>query len=202
MIQQKANGPQPFKYLLLYSFRVSNGISTNVSTAFLDFTGCLPPFFWTSAVEIMRPVCPLINLILHEVKKRGKKSKHSWGFRRQRRTHKLCLNTFVTNSRQLISSELQRSGFGLNSFSLHHLDSPHPVDKGSQVQGHTSVRQQSWGAWVGRGCTESPRMVSVYSIDFVCGCVWLLRVCSRLPPCFTVSVLVCVCVCRSDLWWW
>lgn len=31
----------------------------------------------------------------------------------------------------------------LNYFSLHNLNSPHPVEKGFQVQGHTSVRQQS-----------------------------------------------------------
>ena len=51
---------------------------------------------------------------------------------------------FETNFSQLVFSGLITAlCFGLNSFPLHSLVSPHPGDKGSQVQGHTSVRQQS-----------------------------------------------------------
>lgn len=108
-----------------------------------------------------------LNFILHKDKTVSKHILNDTSTCRQN-TETLVL---VTSVRQVIFPERILSlCFRLNSFSLHNPCSPYPEDKRSQVQCHTSVWQQCWGAWVGWGCTESPRMGSVYAIDFVCMC--------------------------------
>lgn len=59
-------------------------------------------------------------------------------------------------------------------------------------ESEASVRQQSRGEWAGRGCTESPRMVSVYSIDFVRSCC---AVYFFMPQ--YVCACLCVCLCAG-----